>query len=239
MPDLGQWNRVDGLCEKYHPTGPYVYCGANPVRLIDINGNEPTPAEAARIAAHVYGNKTDDILIGGWRVSKRIFGLNLEDETGLKSLIYERVINGNVTEYVYATAGSEVLVDWKENIKQPLGISKQYIKSANNAKILSEILGKKELNFVGHSFGGGEAALNSLVTSGYRKGRKAFTFNAAGVGSLTKFSAGGWDSNSIMPSVNGNRHYLWPQDIQSIFDGHSIDSILKSFDVDPNNYNKP
>ena len=33
MPALGQWNREDDLCEKYHPTGPHVYCGANPVGM--------------------------------------------------------------------------------------------------------------------------------------------------------------------------------------------------------------
>ena len=38
MPDLGQWNRVDDLCEEYYPTGPYVYCGANPVKYIDPTG---------------------------------------------------------------------------------------------------------------------------------------------------------------------------------------------------------
>lgn len=50
-----------------------------------------------------------------------------------------------------------------------------------------------ELNFVGHSLGGGEAALNSLVTSNDKlKGRKAFTFNAAGVSDLTKIKEGTW-----------------------------------------------
>ena len=43
MPDLGQWNRVDDLCEKYYPTGPYVYCGANPVKYIDPDGRKVRP----------------------------------------------------------------------------------------------------------------------------------------------------------------------------------------------------
>jgi hypothetical protein len=117
----------------------------------------------------------------------------LQNETGLKSLFYERVVGGKVTEYTYATAGTENLKDWKENGKQPLGLSAQYEHAANNAKILSNALSNTELNFVGHSLGGGEAALNSLITSDKELiGRKAFTFNAAGVSDITKFLEGTW-----------------------------------------------
>ncbi|MFT4072930.1 MAG: hypothetical protein QM654_13525 [Dysgonamonadaceae bacterium] len=182
------------------------------------------------MAAHVYGDKKDNILIGGWRVSQRDFGIHLQDATGLKSLVYERVVDGKVTEYTYATAGTEDLQDWKENGKQPLSLSDQYYNSAKNAKAISQAVGETELSFVGHSLGGGEAALNSLVTDGV--GRKAFTFNAAGVGDITKFVGGTWktplksesnieayilhtdplnklqNSSPIMPDVNGNRHYL-------------------------------
>ena len=80
-------------------------------------------------------------------------------------MVYERVVDGKVTEYVYATAGSVEGRDWAENAKQPLGLSKQYHNAVENAKTLSKALSNTELNFVGHSLGGGEAALNSLVTS--------------------------------------------------------------------------
>jgi hypothetical protein len=178
-------------------------------------------------------------------------------------LVYERVVDGKVTEYVYATAGSVEGRDWAENAKQPLGLSTQYDNVANNAKTLSNALSNTELNFVGHSLGGGEAALNSLVTSNDKLiGRKAFTFNAAGVGDITKFSEGTWktpfkseskidayilrtdplnklqNSSPIMPDVNGNRHYLWPKDLSSVFNGHSIDNIIKNFGVNPDEYKK-
>ena len=105
-----------------------------------------------------------------------------------------------------------------------------------------------ELTFTGHSLGGGEAALNALVTD-----RKAITFNAAGVSPITKFAEGTWktpfkseskidayimrtdplnllQNNTALPDVNGKRHYLTPTDAPSIYNGHSMDNVLKNFE---------
>lgn len=256
---------VDPKAAKMPAWSPYSFSFNNPLYFIDSDGQEPTPAEAARMAAHVYGDKKDDILTGGWRVSKQDFGIQLQNDAGLKSLVYERVINGKVTEYTYATAGTEA--NWKDvgaDLKQPIGLSDQYSSAADNAKILSAALGKTELTFTGHSLGGGEAALNGLLTD-----RKAITFNAAGVGVATKFAEGTWttpfkserkidafilrsdplngvqNNNTtglglLMPDVNGKRHYLKPQDASSIYNGHSMDNVLKNFGVKkPEQYSNP
>ena len=237
------WTSVDPLAEEYYNVSPYAYCAGNPVMLVDPEGKEPTDDEAARIAAHVYGDKEDDILTGGWRVSSRTFGIS--NEGGLKSQVYEKVNdNGDVTEYVYATAGTEPndIDDWMADAAQVVGLSNQYHLSAVNARKISSQLGNEELNFVGHSLGGGEAALNSLLTFGDGKGRNAFTFNAAGVSVATKVREGGWklafkseksinayititdplnniqNRSMLLPSVNGNRKYVLPNRIN----GHSI-----------------
>jgi hypothetical protein len=204
------------------------------------------------------GDKKNNILIGGWRVSQRDFNINLQDETGLKSMVYERVMNGKVTEYTYATAGTER--NWKDidaDVKQPLGLSKQYGSAVYNAKTISGDLPNTELTFVGHSLGGGEAALNALVTD-----RKAITFNAAGVSNITKLVEGTLETpfkseskidayimttdplnniqnNTPLPDVKGKRHYLWPTDVYSIYNGHSMDNVLKNFGIKkPEEYNK-
>lgn len=252
---IGQFTTMDPLCEKYYHISPYAYCLGNPVVFFDPNGEEPTPAEAARMAAHVYGNMDNAILTGGWQVSNRDFGINLIDNYGLLSKVYEKVDNGVVTEYAYVIAGTDELCDWLDNFEQPLGLSTQYHNAAENAKTLSRILKNTELTYIGHSLGGGEAALSSLLTYGEGKGRKAFTFNAAGVSNITKIVEGTmltpfrFESNiyafimktdplnnaqnvlKIMPNVNGIRLYLSPQDLLSIFDGHSIESVLKSLGV--------
>jgi hypothetical protein len=43
----------------------------------------------------------------------------------------------------------------------------------------------------------------------------------------------------IMPDVNGNRHNLFPTDLPSIYNGHSMDNMLKNFGVNNSEkYNK-
>ena len=136
-------------------------------------------------------------------------------------------------------------------------------KFARNAKKISLDIGRNTgLTYVGHSLGGGEAALNSMVTSGDGKGRKAVTFNAAGVGVLTMaankarntggnvkayvmitdplnmIQNGSSSLGRIMPDVNGKRIYLLPKDCGSVVNGHSINSVLKSFGVNSKEYAK-
>ena len=121
-PKVSNWLSVDPLAEKFPAFSPYVFSANNPIYYVDPDGKEPTPAEAARMAAHVYGDKKNGILTGGWQVSTRDFGIKLQNESGLKSLVYERVVDGKVSEYTYATAGTEA--NWSDvaaDLKQPLG----------------------------------------------------------------------------------------------------------------------
>ena len=268
QPVASVWYGVDPLTEKYASVSGYTYCLGNPIKLVDTDGEKPKPSEAARMAAHIYGDKKDNILTGGWRVSnKEIKGVKYNTANGLKSALYERVNKkGKVVEYAYVTCGSETTRDWFENVAQLKGASLEYAESAYNAMKISNAIGKDiELTFIGHSQGGGEAALNSLMTSNKNvKGRSAITFNAAGLSANTKFNIGGLKTllksgskidayimltcplnlyqNSIgtsLPHVDGNMHFLLPKDWSSIYNGHSMDNILKCYGIsNPQQYNK-
>jgi RHS repeat-associated protein len=251
---------------------PYQFSYQNPIKYTDPTGmvpeGPPTKEEAAAMSAHVYGDKKDDILIGGWKVSNRNFGKGVklnDEETGLKSQIYERTVDGK-TEYTYATAGTEdIKKDGVADVLQAFGASKQHSQSAKNAiEIHNQLKATgEELTFTGHSLGGGLAALNSNLTR-----NKAITFNAAGVGKLTKYNEGGiiaalrteglikayimttdplnivQNNNTLlspgyfMPDVNGKRHYIKATHASSKYNGHSINTILREFKIDPDKYAK-
>lgn len=257
-PRLSLWISTDPAQEEQVAYSSYCYAKNSPSFFVDPTGEKPTPSEAARMAAHIYGDKTDDILIGGWKKSPDNLGLNLKTSCGLKSAVYMRTdAKGKVLEYAYVTAGTEA--EWADvaaDLTQPFGLSKQYSNSADNAKSINSRVKGKELTFIGHSLGGGEAALNALVTD-----RAAITFNPAGVSDITKIKEGSWftpfksernidayimytdplniiqDKTSI-PKANGKRHYLIPTDLPSVYNGHSMDNILKNFGVKPDKYNK-
>jgi hypothetical protein len=238
------WESVDPMTDKYPQLSDYNFSINNPINFVDFNGKDPTDKEAAAMASHVYGDKSDKILRGGWKVSKKDFGIKKTDENGFKSQVYERTKKGK-TEYVYATAGTENGNDWDDNLTQPAGASSQYKKSMANAEQISKVLGKDvELTFTGHSLGGGLATANA-----YKTGRNAITFNAAGTSPFTisrnpasKIEAYIMlsdplnilqDTSPLMPDVDGKRHYLIPTDFSSVYNGHSMDNVLKNFDIDP------
>ena len=257
-PRVSLWVSTDPAQEEQVTYSSYCYTKNSPLIFVDPTGEKPTPSEAARMAAHIYGDKKDDILIGGWKKSPDNLGLNLKTSCGLKSAVYMRTdAKGKVLEYAYVTAGTEA--EWADvaaDLTQPFGLSKQYSNSADNAKSINSRVKGKELTFIGHSLGGGEAALNALVTD-----RAAITFNPAGVSDITKIKEGSWltpfksernidayimytdplniiqDKTSI-PKANGKRHYLVPTDFPSIYNGHSMDNVLKNFGVKPDKYNK-
>ena len=92
-PRLGRWFSVDPKANLTSWESPYTSMANNPIWNTDVLGDKPKKKEAAAIAAHVYGDKKDGILKGGWKVSDRkVDGGEYDTEAGLKSNLYERTI---------------------------------------------------------------------------------------------------------------------------------------------------
>ena len=208
-----------------------------------IIGGVPSPKAAAAMAAHVYGDKSDNILQDGWTQIQKFEN----PKNGFKAALYQ---NGD--NYTLATTGTEdIPKDGKEDGLQVVGLSSQYDESISLARELSKKYGSN-LSFTGHSLGGGLASLNAYAT-----GSEALTFNAAGLSYLTQLRYGYtsltyiWNSTkadinayifmtdplnalqtlTIGLKADGNRHYLFPKDKSSVVDGHSINNFLNYYDI--------
>ena len=86
-PILVRWDRMDPLCESYYPFSPYTYCLNNPIKWIDMKGEEPgdpflSPDAAAKDFGVIYNFKS------------------IETNCEYGSLIYQYIENGN-TFYSY------------------------------------------------------------------------------------------------------------------------------------------
>lgn len=227
-----------------------------------FNGLDDVFVESARIASHVYGQKPESFLRGSWKVSSHDFDIERNNSiVGLRSELYESTRNEG--KYIYAIAGTKELTnirDWLTNIGQLFGMGAQHIYAVENAKKICDAVGKENVIFVGHSLGGGVAALCAMVT-----GAKAITFNAAGISLPTKenyyISDLAYEGNieafimdgdpldkaqsfglgdimdefkSMTPYVrraNGNIRKLYPFDEYSENNRHAIASIIRTIDI--------
>jgi len=136
---------------------------------------------------------------------------------GFFSMIFYKQVTDTMYDIAYVTAGTtanlknlrgiyDFLVDnLLTNIPQGItGISPQYTRSIQNAKILSKICSEnsstiRNLYFFGHSLGGGMAISNALAT-----GHKAIVFNHAGLNRLRKNSGNHKLINWIWGNENRN-----------------------------------
>ena len=176
-PRVSVWLSADPLQEKYPNISSYAYCLNNPVILIDPNGQRPTPLEAALIAKHVYGESVR--LKGGWKINGKI----ITGENGLQYAVYDRKLKGGKMDYVLAFAGTNDREDVKQDVQQNLGIGGTQYGKAQKLGVLFdyEYNDGGDRTIVGHSLGGGLAAVASMET-----GIEAITFNPAAVDKKTK-----------------------------------------------------
>ena len=207
----------DPLASKNPGISGYSYCLGDPINLIDPEGEIPSNLDSALMCAAVYNDNTDDYKYEeciqtlenrGWTLSKRPTSAKRnhtsQDRSGLQAALFEKTTDG-ITEYAYVYAGTDSLEDGLQDVLQLIGMSSQYDEAVSLAKIIDKDVGNNELTFLGHSLGGGLAAISSLVT-----GRHATTFNPAAISNATMSKYGLENNNNIgnfrtVPLGTGNR----------------------------------
>lgn len=52
--DLSVWLSVDPLADKYPSMSPFMYCGGNPVMMVDPDGKHIDPTDLLKDQDHAY-----------------------------------------------------------------------------------------------------------------------------------------------------------------------------------------
>ncbi|MCO7223009.1 FG-GAP-like repeat-containing protein [Pleionea sp. CnH1-48] len=131
----------------------------------------------------------------------------VDSDTGFQSALF---IDKNTGEFVLAYAGTNDLTDVWVDIKQAFGLeTKHYNQGIALAKKVNSVTGGN-VRFTGHSLGGGLASAAAVVT-----GRRAVTFNAAGVHQNTVGKGYDMSKASVRAYYNGT-------DLLSVFQDNSF-----------------
>lgn len=145
-----------------------------------FRGTDPKLADmtCALLAKDVYGPSAINPMLTWKPLSDdRLAKLGIDPrilstKSGFQARVYEDPDLGGIVAF----KGTSSMKDWLANFKQGAGLdSPQHNESVLLAKLAQKAYGP-DLIFVGHSKGGGQASLASVVT-----GNTAITFNAAGV----------------------------------------------------------
>ena len=194
----------------------------------------------ARFAAHSYpGAFSNNILPYNCKVIERH-----QKNNGLRATLY--MVD---EEIICAFAGTEAsnIRDWEANFTQLVGGSQQYEDALKYGRSVCRRYPSREIVFVGHSKGGGEAAYCA-----YNLGKQAETFNPAGLSILTKYVTGSVRDDAevnayvfstdvlnnlqnaigggVLIGADGNKNLIATLNIPK-YGIHGVKGILKYFDI--------
>lgn len=143
-------------------------------------GTEQRDIDLAHLAADVY--EATSAPPAGWREATAddlaAIGLDQSDLSLPNSDFQARVYvagSGSNTDYVVAFRGTQSGADWAQNAQQGVGLNSAYYEQAINIGRKVALSGA-DVQFTGHSLGGGLASAASVAS-----GLPGVTFNAAGL----------------------------------------------------------
>ena len=181
---IGRWQSMDPMTEEHPQFSPYSYCMGDPVNLGDYNGMIPTFEEGAALANHVYEGMENE-QVRDWTC----ISITVNKSNGLRYGIYSHKKDTGDIEYALVFAGTSDSKDWDTDKKQALGKlnewqlsesdlmeKSQYGEAVDASMSLLKDHKNQETTIVGHSLGGGLAAVGSMKT-----GIQCMTYNPAGL----------------------------------------------------------
>ncbi|MEO0500703.1 MAG: Mbeg1-like protein [Pseudomonadota bacterium] len=191
-------------------------------------GTEQRELDKALLAADVY--ETEATPPPGWQVANEAdlaaIGLTPADLTIADSNFQARVYkagSGDNTDYVVAFRGTQPtsLSDWNNNLRQGVGGDSPYYDQAIQIGRQAALSGA-DVEFVGHSLGGGMASAAAVAS-----GLDASTFNAAGLSNNTIDSALAANPNGAPGEVTA--YYVPGEILHNIQEDDS--SLINGFDL--------
>jgi hypothetical protein len=217
----GRNARIAKSAKSFPPqTGSTATCKLTPPKHPDC-AKLADAADKAILANHTYGEdstiperyeKIDPNTPAGRRelrqlgVSKSMLEPN---ESPFKAEVF-KVRGSSPPEYVVAYRGTAGGADWKENLKQGVGLkSDSYERAMRLGQRMNTSTGGN-VSFTGHSLGGGLASAAATVT-----GRPATTFNAAGLNADTV-------RNYPPTSLNVDAYYVPGEVLSGVQDNRKI-----------------
>ena len=178
--------------------------------------------ERAKLSEHVYDSKKipPPNAPDGWKQlsdeevkDKKILGLPpgemYNKDTGFKASVYVSEFEGK-KKYVVAFAGTEGFFDrdMVANIRQGAAFeTAQYTQAMKIGNQVSRALGPENVEFTGHSLGGGLASAAKIVSDTNKVETKASTFNSAGLSLKTCARQGISPKEFLERTENINAYY--------------------------------
>jgi RHS repeat-associated protein len=114
-PQIGRWHRIDPLSEKYYPLSPYNYTANNPIKYIDIDGEEignPNDPRVKKLQNALLQSETGTRVWNAMEKSKRTIFIEFHNSKDKNDNVGKRLNKGHAggetmttADYLTATEG--------------------------------------------------------------------------------------------------------------------------------------